>query len=251
MLVIGNKPYKEFNMNPIIDSFESNTRCNMSLPNKNNGTKCDEWALCAHLYDNTFRRKLTIEKYKVFYKVYNESEIDIFWEKLDEYVPKYSKIYLGENRNRSAQYNGYLNSIGCPYKFTKIARTGYVVVMESLLSKKEVDIIGFSIHDEIRKSYYVKEGFYESDCHSKGDEVSIIKWLHNKGIVDATLCLIEDCKEPTLNCSELIPTIKSIDKFLDLYGKCILINYDIREMDHLRKYKFEIDGHTVTIGKQL
>tara|TARA_R110001606_G_scaffold387501_1_gene552198 strand:+ start:104 stop:388 length:285 start_codon:yes stop_codon:yes gene_type:complete len=42
MIIIGNKPYFNFKLDSIIDSFGRNVRCNMSIPNLNNGTKCDK-----------------------------------------------------------------------------------------------------------------------------------------------------------------------------------------------------------------
>ena len=50
VLLIGNKIYKHFQFNEILDHFKNNYRFNFALSNKNNGTICDRIVLNNHVY---------------------------------------------------------------------------------------------------------------------------------------------------------------------------------------------------------
>tara|TARA_B110000008_G_scaffold85503_2_gene87314 strand:- start:7211 stop:7633 length:423 start_codon:yes stop_codon:yes gene_type:complete len=52
-VVIGSRPYYNIHLNEILNIFEKNIRCNMSLPNRNNGTKIDEQFLNGHCFEYT------------------------------------------------------------------------------------------------------------------------------------------------------------------------------------------------------
>ena len=68
-LVIGNKPYAKIDLSPLIDRFPSIYRCNMSSPNRNNGTKYGKLGLCIHLYNNLIRNKITKAE---FHRIYGK-----------------------------------------------------------------------------------------------------------------------------------------------------------------------------------
>lgn len=219
MLIIGNKPYSNLNLTPLLDSYVENTRCNMSLPNTNNGTITDRWALCNHLYENVITKKTKIEGFKKIYHMYDMSKIDTFFKEKNNYISKYNKIYHAVN-NKKQKYNEYLKSLECPYKFSLLPRTGYVAMFDNLIAGKKVSIFGFSIKDEQRRSYYVQSGKEENTaCHSKSEELNIIKWLHKNGTIDASLCLLEDNTIPTFDFSELKPSAEVLDKVEKIYGK--------------------------------
>lgn len=219
-IVIGNKPFKKIILSDILDSFEDICRCNMSLPNKNNGTKYGTLGLCIHLYDNLIKNKLPKQKFIDFYKTeYREEEIIKF---IDNFDPKkFNRVYYAMDRVNL--YNNLLSNLGCPYKFTLQPRTGYTIMFENLLSGKNVFISNFSIVDEDRVSYYLKESTgYESECHSKTDELNIVKWLHNNDKIDATLCMLTDSETPTLICDEFDPKKNTIERLINNFGMCIL-----------------------------
>lgn len=219
-IVIGNKPYSNLMLSEILDSFDNICRCNMSLPNNNNGTIFGSLGLCVHLYNNLIRNRLPNQKFVDFYKKeYREEEIIKF---INNFNPQdFSRVYYANDRVNL--YNNFLNKVGCPFKFSLQPRTGYTIMFENLLSGKNVFISNFSIVDEDRVSYYVKESRgYESECHSKTDELNIIKWLHNNNKIDATLCMLIDLEIPTLICGEFTPKKNTIDRLINNFEMCIL-----------------------------
>ena len=106
--------------------------------------------------------------------------------------------------------------------------------------------------DEPRVSYYVKESAYETDCHSKVDELKIIRWLHNNGKIDATLCMLVDSEELTLNCKGMKPTKLMIDKLLEEHDRCGLIDLDKDNglLETLNEYDVEIMNSIIYISNK-
>lgn len=191
-LVIGNKPYYKFPMGTIIDSFERNYRCNLGMPGNNNGTKFDQLGLCNHLYDNLIVNpaKGHEEFYNRYQHAFREKECKELSESFKNDRSQFDRIYYASPRTQL--YNKYLSQNRCPYRFTKLPRTGYTIVMENLIAGNNVFVTNFSIMmAEKRNSFYTKEKT-DSSCHSPVDEINILRWLHQNQKVDATMCLFED-----------------------------------------------------------
>jgi len=221
-LIIGNKPYITLPLNNIINSFKTNTRCNMGVPNHNNGTKLNRLALCNHLYANLIQKESTLEQLMLIYRQeYKRDCIIDFFNHFSESKDKYGTIYYAEPNQ--VNYNKILQSYKCPYVFHLQPRTGYVVLLDNLLKGNFVYISHFSIHDEIRLTYYVKDYVFEREeanksCHSKTDELKILRWLHNQKIIDATLCMLCDDEQPTLDCRGMKPSQTIIDLLCEEFG---------------------------------
>jgi len=249
MLIIGNKPYRLLDMNPILDSYPSNTRCNMALPNRNNGTICDQWALCNHLYGNVIINKTEINKFKKIYHKYKSEKIDDFFKDINKYKNLYKRIYHAKNSSGKL-FNTFLKGKGSPYSFSKLPRTGYTSLFENLLKGEYVSVFGFSVINEVRSTYYVKEGEEENLAyHSKEEELLILNWLHNNNIIDATLCFLIDEKIPTISCVDIKPTKKVIDKLINLYDKCYIIGYDI-DVDRYSEYNIKHESDKTLLYKK-
>lgn len=246
LIVIGNKPYKNIPLNNVIDSFDINYRCNMSLPNKNNGTKHHNLGLCIHLFDNLITRNMGREAFLNLYKSeYREKEIEEFFDNFDKGL--YNNVYFAQDDRASA--NRLLASYGIGYRFHKQPRTGYTIMFNRLIAGQTVFLTNFSVEDEPRESYYVKETAYESDCHSKEDELKIVRWLHNNGKIDATLCMLVDSEELTLNCKGMKPTKLMLGKLLKEHDHCVLRDLDIENglLETLEEYDVEIKESNVYI----
>jgi hypothetical protein len=196
ILVIGNKPYLNINLSNVIDSFEENYRCNLSVQNNNNGTKVDKLALCNHLYDsiggNVISLSSFISKYTHAYKM---EEMIEFYNNFIKNKSFFNEIYYAQPN--ADKYNLHLKKIKCPYIFTKQPRTGYAVIMELLIDGSFPFVTHFSFYDEKRKSYCTKDSSIESKFHEKKDEINIFSWLHRNGFIDASLCLLDDKKDIT------------------------------------------------------
>jgi hypothetical protein len=223
IIIIGNKPYKNLDLNSILDDFENNHRCNMGLARKNNGTKYDNLGLCIHLYENLISKKLEPDDFRREYsKDYIEKYIEEFLELFSE--KNYNNIYLVDNfKENTERFNQLLYRIGCPFNFSKIPRTGHSIIMENLFSENLIYVSNFSIMEENRVSYYVKKEKYENlNFHSKSEELNILGWLHNNNKIDASFCLLKDSKIPTFDCSIFSPTEESIKKVLKYFNQCRL-----------------------------
>ena len=82
-----------------------------------------------------------------------------------------------------------------------------------MLVGNRVFIVNFSIHNEARDSYYVKEGQGDNSLlHSAEDELAVLRWLHQNEYVDATLCLLADDNKITLECKGLKATKFIVNK---------------------------------------
>lgn len=222
ILLIGSKPYKNFQISRIIDTFENNFRFNFSLPDNNNGSICDNLGLCNHLYDNLILKNISYNEFnKIYSKEYRQDYIDYFFKNFQKYKSRYNKIiYINHEPDKC---NKILKELGCPYIFTKLPRTGYSALFKNIVLGKKIFITNWSIFNESRVSHYVQENCYESICHEKTDEIKILNWLHVNNFVDASLCLLLDKKSPTFYCKDIKPSKFIIKKIKDEYNECMII----------------------------
>ena len=211
ILIIGNKPFQHPDLS-ILDSFTNILRCNMALPFRNNGTRFGRLALCSHLYTNLIVKRISKSEFYAEYPTYDKKEIDYFYDNFDP--SNYEMVFHAKLlSSRISLYNKFLGKLNCPYRFNKLPRTGYVVLFENLLVGNRVFIVNFSIHNEARDSYYVKEGQGDNSLlHSAEDELAVLRWLHQNEYVDATLCLLADDNKITLECKGLKATKFIVNK---------------------------------------
>ena len=185
----------------------------MSLPMGKNGTKFGSLGLCCHLYRNLITNPISKKEFYKQYHMYKKEEIDIFFENFD--ISKFSNCYYERSDISFANY--FLSSIGCPHKFHKQPRTGYVSIINSLAEKHQVVVCGFTIvKEETRDSWYVKENMGDTDCHDSASEIEVLRWLHANNIVDASLCLLKDEETISFIENDLKPT-PFIMKFMELH----------------------------------
>ena len=207
-IIIGNKPYKKFKFNKIIDTFKECYRCNLSLPNQNNGTKKGKLALCSHMYERLVDQKVSLDSFIKFYQEeYSREEMVNFFNKFS--LQAFEKVFFAASNQ--SNYNKWLSSHNCPYIFSEMPRTGYTVLFNLILSsKRDLYVSHFSINEEAQKSYATIGE--PSACHNTTDEVNILRWLHSNSYVDASLCLLEDKASPTTATDNLkvSPSIKAL-----------------------------------------
>lgn len=218
IIIIGNKPYVNLPLNNIIDSFDLNYRCNLGLPNRNNGTKYNNLGLCNHLYENLITKKANRENFfKKYGNVYHKDYINSYLNTFQENKEKYNNIFHA--RFRPALYNDFLKKHNCPYRFSKLPRTGYTIIFENLLKGNSVFVSNFSIKTEERVSYYVNKDKFETESHNASDEINILRWLHQKKFIDATICFLKDSKNPILECGDLSPSDFIVEKLIQEFGE--------------------------------
>ena len=219
-LIVGNKPYKNLSMDRIIDAFDVNYRCNMSMPGNNNGTKYCFLGLCNHLYDKLKIKTCKEEDFVLAYKKsYREENMRSFFSSYTKNKSKFELVYYAQPK--ANLYNAFLDKIGCPHRFSKQPRTGYVLMMDRIIKGNSAFITNFTINlKEKRETGYVFPASWESDCHCAEDEVNILRWLHKNHFTDATLCFLLDEEKPNLLCGELEPSRIILDLLKKQYGSC-------------------------------
>ena len=195
VLILGNKPYVNLNLNGVVNSFGTIRRCNFAIPERNNGNLYGELHLCSHMSE---RLGIPVEAHKPisrnafieFYKTdYEQDFLESYYDFFEENKHKFDSIKHA--KFRTEVFNNFLKENNSPYSFSKIPRTGYTVIFESILEKRHENIcvFGFSVSDNIRRSYGSLLDNSESEgkgCHSKKEEINILQWLHENEYIDAT-----------------------------------------------------------------
>lgn len=225
-VIIGNKPYKKLKVNKLLDSFAGNIRCNMGIPKENNGSIKDELAVCSHIFDNFLKQKSDWDTVvKIYGEEYKEEYLKYFYDNFS--TEDYNSVWHADISNAQGRYNNFLEHNRCPDRFNKQPRTGFVCVLERVLSGGWPFVFGFSLTEETRKSYYVNDFVFQREddnrsCHSKHDEIEILRWLHEKKFIDATLCMLKDESSPILECGGLEPSSIIVGALQGFYGQVII-----------------------------
>lgn len=194
LLVMGCKPcYKD--IKKITDEFKTKYRINLNCINMNK-TDNNIFILNCHLYHyfiktNTkldkiidFYKKefpdLNIEKLKLLYKTIVENkEFNNILVKCSQFFPTKKVVQ-------------FLNKIN--YRFSLQPRCGMCCILNLVSNEIKPHIIGFTIKGNNFDSYYKKDK-KTSACHEDPQkEIKLIRLLHNKGLIDASLCLLENGK---------------------------------------------------------
>jgi len=208
VLVLGNKPYSNFKLNNIIDSFDIIYRCNLAWPGKNNGTKFGKLAMCNHIYENFVKKSVSKEQsIKPYENDYDNAYLSDWYDWFQVNKENFDEVFH-QNEQTGNQWNEMLKNYGCPHKFTRTPRTGYSTIFRNLINNNsEIYVSSFSLDDdEIRESIGLKIDKAKSEgsgCHSKSDETNILTWLHNNEKIDASLCMLEDTEEISIKSNNM------------------------------------------------
>lgn len=224
-VVIGSRPYYNIHLNGILDIFEKNIRCNMSLPNHNNGTKIDEQFLNVHVFEYTMNcdNGNKSQRRKGYLEMFN-----------DEYVKEYDnfditrwvKVYR-QNNSDIHFMNKWLKEKQIPTIKENVLRVGMNAIW-MLLNKNDVNIYihGFSLQGDHKKRGLINENMKNtSHCHDIVTEQRCLINLHNLNYLDATLCSLEDHHIPTFDCGNIKPKKEVLLFFLKQFGIVTLTNF--------------------------
>lgn len=229
-IICGSKPYNNINFNKLIDNnFDNIYRCNMSINNRNYGTKISNIQfLNCHIYEK-YKLNLQLSEWiNQYQKVCQIEMINHFYNYITKIKNETKYIHL--EYNNTHEINKLLKKLNININITKQSRVGLGVIVYSILQQENIFIIGFGIDKyDVNMSYYSKLDTISS-CHDPEKEKMIIIELHNKNCIDATLSCIEDKILPTIQCKYIQPKIQSILYILSTYGICILKNYYSQEI---------------------
>jgi len=200
VLIIGNKEYRNFNFNRVVDSYDTIYRFNFAWPGKNNGTKFGKLAMCSHMYENYVTACVSKEKSvdKYIHEIEREFLCD-WYDFFEDNKQNFDEIYY--ERVDTKLCNKMLEDYKSPHRFRKMASSGYSVIFKNLAVGNEVHVMGFTLcAEETRKTLGENETVVTlknggGGSHSFSDERDILAWLHNNKKIDATLCMVEDTEK--------------------------------------------------------
>jgi len=223
-IICGSRKYKNINLDKLVDSFEVIIRHNMLTPNSGYGKRNpDRQVLNCHAYDN-YNKKLSLDGWVSNYQeVFGIStdHISSFCEllKSDDVDFRYFKDNnTGLMRHLLAE-RGIEHEIQAGMQI----RCGLASVADCLIRGVKPYLVGFGMKEEtsLNKQYATRNA--GDECHDEFSEINLIKKLHEAGLVDATLCAIEDNGEVTIDSTLLRPTpssLRIVEEELDSEYKC-------------------------------
>lgn len=205
VLILGNKNYHNLKLDRIIDSFDVIYRFNLACPGRNNGTKFGKLAMCSHVYQNFVSSPLSKKDIiDIYQSDYTAEFVSNWYDFFQENKHKFDEIFH-QSEYKWQQWNGMLKDYGSRHRFSKMATTGYSTIFTNLQDgDKDICVSGFTLCDkEIRQTIGEEDDFalkknQGHGCHSFAEERDILAWLHVNQKIDASLCMLKDIQEPTL-----------------------------------------------------
>jgi len=225
ILILGNKYYSNLKLDDIVDSFDVVYRFNLARPGTNNGTKFGKLVMCSHIYHNWVLNPLSKESMVELYGwEYTDDFVSEYYDFFSKNKEKFDEIYH-QNEDIWHQWNYILEDYNSPHRFSKMATSGYSTIFKLLYEVSDEDTIyvaGFTLSEkETRRSVGEEYSFallknkeeIENTCHSFSEEKNILAWLHNNKKIDASLCMLEDTEEFTLedNAHNTVPSQYILD----------------------------------------
>ncbi len=209
VLIIGNKPYHNFDFTDIHDSFNEIYRFNFAWPGNNNGTKFGRLAMCQHVYSNLVGNPVSRERIiEIYGRELNATYLNGWYDFFQENKESFDEMYH-QNEYNWGEWNKMLDEYGSSYRFSKMASTGYSTIFRNLVDgNNKIFVSGFTLFDdEIRETVgetdeIVKAKNQGRGSHSFLDERNILTWLHNNKKIDASLCMLDDTEEISINTND-------------------------------------------------
>ena len=161
--------------------------------------------MCGHIYHNFIVQRASKEHILKKYTEYDPVYLSDWYDYFQANKENFEEIFH-QNEHNWAQWNKMLEEYGSPHKFSKMATTGYSIIFRNLSNPdNEVYVSCFTLCDnETRKTMGVRGEIVEKEnqgggCHSFSDEIKILNWLHNNKKIDASLCMLDDTEEISIN----------------------------------------------------
>ena len=224
ILILGNKQYHKFKLDAIVDSFDVVYRFNLARPGMNNGTKFGRLAMCSHVYQNFVSNPISKERIiDIYQSDYTAEFVSGWYDFFQENKEKFDDIFHQDEQKWRA-WNAMLGEYGSPHRFSKMATTGYSTIFKNLQDgNSDIYVSGFTLSEkEIRKTVGEEHEFAVSKnqgrgCHSFSEERDVLAWLHNNDKIDASLCMLKDTEELTIETNKY--NTKPSDFILELLEK--------------------------------
>tara|TARA_R100000152_G_C6765397_1_gene190201 strand:- start:801 stop:1454 length:654 start_codon:yes stop_codon:yes gene_type:complete len=208
IIICGSRKYTNVNFDSLVDSFGLIIRNNFLLPDMGYGKRNPDMQVCnIHVYRHFQKKtnakalfvdyrgkKMTLEHAKKVHEFFHCSGI---------------KVVHYKNNNESA-FSEVNQKHSLNYEVKGLAKCGLSHVVECILLGFKPFLVGYSVRDDQVKSHAYNNHVNLYKNHDHDAEISFMKELHKKGLVDATFCLVED-KQPLTLSNEFSPTKEGLE----------------------------------------
>ena len=199
----GSKSHKEINFDDLVDSFEMVVRHNMLLPNSGYGKKTSTYQVINAHINSFYNQKISNQEwFDIYCDEYGITEEHIvnFLNYLDEESPKL--VHFPDNN--SALTRGILHKYDIDHPFRThgfLLKNGLSFVAQLIAENVKPYMVGYSLKDEELSRHVFNSKAHEkiNKEHRDDLECRLIIELHNAGLVDASLCALEDSKDIEFN----------------------------------------------------
>jgi hypothetical protein len=215
IICCGSKKYSNIDLSKIVDSFAVIVRHNMLINTTIYGKKESTFqVLNSHIYTqykNNASKEQWVNKYLKF--GIQKERIEEFYDYINQNKKTKFLFYQGNNHGT---LNHILHQTKCKHRLNKMPRCGLAYVADSIMQKNKPFLIGYSLDADENKKHQ-QNTIEPSIVHHQPDiEPKIIAHLHNNGIIDATLCCVNDTQNISLN-SKIKHTTESISILETIY----------------------------------
>ena len=214
-VICGSKKYDNLNFDRLVDSFDVIVRNNFLLPNMGYGLQQSNLQICnVHVYDH-YLNKTSAED---LYEDYSGKKMTMkYAQRVSSFLKNSQSRFVHYHLNNHGLMNNIIATRGINHRFKKpCMKCGLSHVAFCIQSKVKPFLIGYSLEsqDLNKHTYNNHSNLYEG--HDHDGEIELLCELHANGLVDATLCLLEDDPDIKFN-KRLLPTdegLKNIDDYL-------------------------------------
>ena len=189
IILCGSRKYNNVNFDSLVDNFEIIVRHNWLTNNHGYGKRySDLQVLNDHMYRYWITNSYNLSSIIDHYKPYGQDKETI--ESYEKYITKCKNIVYFNNNNR-----GLLKDFKVSGTFGIKPRCGIASILHFVKNGIKPTLIGYSLSDDHFK-YHATNKIVNKERddlgHSSFDEISLIKYFHEKKLIDATLCMISE-----------------------------------------------------------
>lgn len=213
IIICGSRGYKNINLDNIVDQFGGIIRHNMLMHDQGYGKRhSSQQVLNAHVNNNLrMAEREFIDEYSNSSTI-SKKQLCEFYNFFKSNMQKIT-YYVGNN---TKPMKDLLNNFKIKIEIPKQIRVGVGSIAQFVNERKNPYVIGFSLSENDFSAHaYNKRGMeYNKECHDLNCEIKIIKALHERKLIDASLCAINDEGnleedlgiKPTDTCRKIVET---------------------------------------------
>lgn len=193
VICCGSLPYKNIDINELVDSFDTIIRHNMLVPNCGYGRRDSTIHILNNHLNTYWKEKISINRWvKIYKNHYNISREHI--EKFYNYINQDNVNLINYPTNNTEVMQEICKNNNVEYNVSaKILRCGLSSVAACIADGFKPFMIGYSINASTTLHHiYKNDRKINRKLHNELEEITLIKSLHKAGLVDATLCCLED-----------------------------------------------------------